>query len=460
MIRVLFISYLFPPVGGSGVQRAQKFVQYLPEEGFLPVVVAGPALREDRWAPIDPTMLAKVPANIPVHRVADSAPPPPSRMRGRLERWLGLQSAFEQWWVRSATELACGVSDGTQLIFATMAPYESAEVASEASRRLGIPWVADLRDPWALDDIQIYPTRFHRKLEMAKMDRLLSTAAAIIMNTPAAADALKEAFPGLRHKKILSITNGFNWEDFSESVTSRTDGKFRIVHSGGMFTGSGLQLRRRNFYRLLGGVEPGVNILTRSPEYLLKAIDQWIMQRPEVGKDLEIIFAGSMTAEDRALVNSSKAAAFVQFPGFLSHEKSLQLIRTADLLFLPMHNLPPGQRCRSIPGKAFEYIASGRPILAAVPDGDARDFLRQCGTGLLCRPDDIQGMIEILDRIYSAWKEGRVPVSPNADYASRFEGHALTRDLADIFRATLEKPEISGETHVMLAEPTSLPGRH
>lgn len=452
MTRVLFISHLFPPVGGTGVQRAQKFVQYLPDEGFLPIVVAGPAREGDRWAPIDHTMTQKVPTNIPVYRVAGPVPPPPSKLRSRLERWAGLPSAFKQWWVHAATELACSVADGAHLIFATMSPYESAHVAREASSRLGIPWVADLRDPWALDDIQIYPSFLHRKFEMTKMEGLLSTAAAIIMNTPVAAEDLKRAFPRLEQKTIVSITNGFDSEDFCGSIGSRTDTKFRIVHSGGMFTGSGLQLRNRNFYRGFGGVEKGIDILTRSPEYLLRAIEQWIVRRPQVSSDLEIIFAGTITPDDRALVNQSKAANFVQFRGFISHDESLRLIRTADLLFLPMHNLPLGKRCRSVPGKTYEYIASGRPILAAVPDGDAREFLRQCGTGFTCRPDDAKGMIEILDRVYLAWKDGRRCVCLNTDFVSRFERRILTHALADVFRVTLRKSRFAIQTQAMFAK--------
>jgi glycosyltransferase involved in cell wall biosynthesis len=293
---------------------------------------------------------------------------------------------------------------------------------------------------------------------MAKMERVLSTAVVIIMNTPVAAEALKAAFPRLR-QTILSITNGFDTEDFTRRVAPRTNGRFRIVHSGGMFTDFGLQLRRRHFYRFLGGVESGVNILTRSPEYLLKAIENWVSRRTEVAHDLEIVFAGSTTPEDRALVSSSNASNYVQFPGFLSHDESLTLIRTADLLFLPMHSLPPGKQCRSIPGKTYEYIASGRPILAAVPDGDAREFLRQCGTGLLCRPDDVAGMVEILDRVYDAWKTGRNLVSLNADYASRFERRALTHDLATVLSAVLSKSGLSEAFQGTIAEPVAFSAR-
>ena len=36
---VLIISYYFPPSGGPGVQRVLKFVKYLPEFGWRPVVL-------------------------------------------------------------------------------------------------------------------------------------------------------------------------------------------------------------------------------------------------------------------------------------------------------------------------------------------------------------------------------------------------------------------------------------
>lgn len=142
---------------------------------------------------------------------------------------------------------------------------------------------------------------------------------------------------------------------------------------------------------------------------------------------------GRLTAADQAVIASSNVQEFTRFTGYVSHAESLQLVRTADLLFLPMHNLPPGRRCKSIPGKTYEYMASGRPILAAVPDGDARDFLSQCGTALLSRPDDVEGMVQQLDRAYDAWKNGG-PIGPvNRDFVEQFEGRRLTAKLAQAF---------------------------
>lgn len=440
MIPVLFIAYYFPPIGGSGVQRTLKFVQYLPAEGFPPAVITGPNVRGtrgDRWSPRDHSLSGLIPPEVSVHRILTDPPAPRSGLHRRVERWLAFPSASETWWIRTVTDLGSLVGGGAKVIFATMSPYESGEAARRLSQRLGIPWVADLRDPWALDDIQIYPSWFHRQIDLKRMERVLSTASLIIMNTHAATAALKKKIPSLDNKPIITITNGFDGSDFAKTVISRTDAKFRIVHSGGMFTDSGLQLRRRNFYRLLGGVEPGVDILTRSPKFLLEAVGRWRERCPEMQQSTDIVFAGDATERDREVVQSSRIPELVRFAGYLSHEESLSLIRTADLLFLPMHNLPAGTACRSIPGKTFEYMASGRPILAAVPDGDARDFLRQSGNALLCRPDDVEGMVEILDRVYLAWKEGRSVVRFNSEYVSQFDRRNQTRALAECFRQVL-----------------------
>src|SRR6266852_3726325 len=106
MTKVLFIAYHFPPVGGAGVQRTQKFVQYLPSEGFVPIIVTGPGRGGDRWTPLDATLMTDIPPNSSVYRVESPVPPADGRLRSRLEYWLGLPSSFSRWWIRSASEVA------------------------------------------------------------------------------------------------------------------------------------------------------------------------------------------------------------------------------------------------------------------------------------------------------------------------------------------------------------------
>lgn len=432
MKKVLFIAYYFPPVGGAGVQRSQKFVQYLPSYGFLPIVITGPGLTDSRWTPPDPTLI--VPPEVRVLRVPGQLPPADSKIRKRFEKLLTLRSAFSRWWIQSATRLSLSVVQEVDVIYATMSPFESASVGAEVSRISGKPWIADLRDPWALDETIVHLSALHRRIEQTRMRRILRTASSIIVNTPEAAKALRRSFPEFNQRTVLAITNGYDPEDFSCSVPRRTDKKFRIVHAGTLLTDTGIGANRSRWHRLLGGLQSSVDISGRSPLFLLQALKRWQTRQPESARDLELVFAGVASEAERSLAASFRISGSIQFTGYIPHHASLALVRTADLLFLPMHNMPEGRASLTAPAKTYEYMASGRPILAAVPDGDAREFLKQSGNALLCRPRDIEGMIEILDRVYTAWKQGSSPIRFNHDYVSRFDRRNQVRALANCFR--------------------------
>jgi glycosyltransferase involved in cell wall biosynthesis len=112
-------------------------------------------------------------------------------------------------------------------------------------------------------------------------------------------------------------------------------------------------------------------------------------------------------------------------------------MQSADLLFLPMQNLPPGIRATIVPGKTYEYLASGSPILAAVPDGDARDILDEAGHALFVRPDDVDGMAKSIRDQIEGWRAGSPPPRPDANVVERYEYGRLADSLAEVFRKVL-----------------------
>ncbi len=442
MTKILFIAYHFPPIGGGGVQRSLKFVRYLPEEGYLPVVITASGPQDYRWTPKDSELLGEIPADIPIYRVQSLPPSQGKKLTRKLHKWFMIPNSFSKWWVNSAIKIgekAC-LDNNVKLIYASMSPFESAKVAIYLSNKFDIPWIADLRDPWALDEMQVYPSYLHRKVELLKMHSSLLSTSVIIMNTPEATASLKKTFPDLLTKRIVTITNGFDYKDFEEAVLPRKDNKFRIVHSGYLHTDTGLNLlRKKCFYTILGGALKKVDILTRSHVFLLRAIERWCRHNPEIRKHMELLFVGNASKEDRSLVENSIISDIIRFSGYQSHRETVKIVRTADLLFLPMHNLPPEERSTIVPGKTYEYMASGRPILAAVPDGDARDFLAECGTAFLCRPDDCDEMIRILSQVYEAWKKKKQITSVNTDSLHKFDRKNLTKALAEEFDKLLLK---------------------
>jgi glycosyltransferase involved in cell wall biosynthesis len=438
MRRVLFLAHHFPPLGGGGVQRALKFARYLPELGYEPVVVTGPGRTFAEWTPADRSMLDEVPPELTVLRVEGPEPPPSAGRRRRLERVLGVQSPFDAWWAAGAVAAgrACGPVD---LVFGELVPYTTAAPAAALARELGRPLVVDLQDPWALDEMWHYPTVLHRQADLRRMRRLFGAADAVVMNTPEAALRVRRRFPGLDGSVVTSVPNGFDAEDFAGPPVARSDGAFRIVHSGYFYTDLGLRHRRTaRARRLLGGMPvAGVDFLSRSHVYLLEAVDRLLAADPGLASRLEIHLVGALSDTDRELASRSPV---VQLHGYQPHAAAVELVRSADLLFLPMHDLPAGTRAGLVPGKTYEYLGAGRPILAAVPDGDARDLLIEAGNARVCRPRDVTGIAEAIAAELRARETGRPAAAPRADVVARYERRYQAAQLAAVFDGVLGGP--------------------
>lgn len=435
--RVLFHSYHFPPIGGSGAQRPLRLARLLGELGYDPIVLTGGGATADRWAPEDATLLEELPPGLDVRRLAAAGEPAASaRWRGRAERWLFLRSPWSRWWIGGSVELGLA-APRVDLIYVWMQPYDSAYVGAALSQRLGKPWVADLGDPWALDEMMVYPTALHRRRDLARMGRLLATAAAIVMSTPEAVKRLLATFPQLADRPVIAIPNGFAAEDFDAITPERDDRSFRIVHTGYLHTELGRQLRRSlPLRRALGGSVRGLDILTRSHVHLIEALNRVLAADPTLLEVVQLHLAGVLTESDLEVAGRCPV---VKTHGYVTHSESIALMRSADLLFLPMQNLPPGRRATIVPGKTYEYLAAGTPILGALPDGDARDILAAAGHATLTPPDDVQQLAEALRSHLDEFRAGAPRRVPRPEVVARFEYRRLATELAAVFDAVLDQ---------------------
>jgi len=440
MKKVLFIAYYFPPIGGGGIQRSVNFVKYLPDLGYFPIVLTCSNPAEERWTPKDYTLEKDIKINCKVFRVGTLPPPPDTKIMQRLKKLFFLQDNFSKWWIKYAIELGEEIikENNIDVIYATMSPFQSSYVADYLSKKYKIPWVADLRDPWALDEMVLYPSLIHRRYDLNRMKVVLSGTSAIIMNTPEAAKSLKNRFHEFKNKYILTITNGYDANYFDRILEKGKNIKFRIVHSGSLFSGTGMQLNRRKLlYNILGGVNKNVNILGRSLVYLLKSIEEWIEEFPEIIEDIEILLIGNLTQDDIVFLEGRRCEKIFVFTGYISYEESINYLKSADVLFLPMHGTTGGLRATTVPGKLYEYMASGRPILAAVPEGDAKDILIKSGLAYISPPDDNKLLLEGLKSMYNGWKNGIHRYNPNWDYISKYERKNLTKMLSEVLDSVI-----------------------
>jgi hypothetical protein len=430
------LAHRFPPSGGAGVQRNLQLARHLPEVGVRPIVITGPGTVDYHWMPAD-RALSDQRLQAEIHRLRDDEPPQGQRWEARFERWLRTRSRWERWWNREAPALAAKVGPGTDLVHASIAPYFTAGAAIRIARQLRLPLVMDFEDPWALDDMLVYPTRWHRAIERREMGRMLGRAEAIVMNAPEARNRVLEAFPALDADRVVAIPNAFDPADFEAPVADRDDGRFRILHAGSLHTAFGLEQRSASrARRVLGGAAPGVDFLTRSHVYLLEALGNLLDRRPELSSSVEVVLAGVFTPADREVAARYE---FVTLHDFVPHAGTLELMRTADLLFLPLYDLPPGRRAGLIPHKTYEYLAAGRPILAAVPDGDARDLLEASGVARLARPADTSAIESHLEVEIDRWRAGVAPPAPDPAVVQRASSARLMRDLAALYDAVVRR---------------------
>lgn len=434
MIPVLFLAWYFPPVGGAGVQRSLKFVRFLPDHGVRPLVLAGPAAQDSRWAPDDQSLAAEVPADLVVARPS----PAPMPTRGQRLRWrvTGEQNAVREHWRRFALDQGprLAAAHGARAIFVTLGPFECLHGALELGERLSLPVVADLRDPWAFDEMRAYGHRLQRHCDRARMLRQLARCRAVVMNTPTAQDLLRRHI-ALDPARVHCITNGYDAEDFAgPAPTAAGSAPFSIVHTGYLHCDAAQQQDARSPLRqlLLGGQRRDVDLWGRTHRYLLAALERLQTAEPALAARTELHLHGVLSAADLQGIERSPVRARVRTFGYRPHDETVQAMRRADLLFLPMQGLPKGQRATIVPGKTYEYLASQRPILAAVPAGDARDFVQQAAAGDPVAPHDVDGLFAALRTRIAA---GRAPDRALGPAVQRFERRALTQQLADVLRA-------------------------
>jgi glycosyltransferase involved in cell wall biosynthesis len=133
-------------------------------------------------------------------------------------------------------------------------------------------------------------------------------------------------------------------------------------------------------------------------------------------------------------------AKHVKMLGYTPHGQSVGWLESADALFLPLHAPLDGQPTLVVPGKAYEYLGSGRPILAMCPGGDMRDFVTGTNSGIVTDGDDVPAAADALVQLYRAKVEGRIITTQDRAAVEQFERRHLTQRLAQLLDQVCDQP--------------------
>lgn len=448
--RVLMAAYYFPPLSGSGVFRSIKFAKYLPLFDWEPTVIS-----TDRppngWNFADQSQLKEIPEGMEVVRIPDgiSTGRETSLNGDRVQAILGFlrsvlrfspeadrifsQLSQSREGVMQLLTFPCGALawaydvvqyieksidlDSFQVVYTTSGPSSAHLIGFYLKQKYGIPWVADYRDQWTFNpygaayDPNNMGQRFLFELESV----LLHQADCNLTVENSVVQAYMEQFD-LPREKIVSITNGYDEEDFValRVPQERTD-KFTINYSGLIYTA------------------------TQSIVPLFKAIRQLEDEKKIDTQNVCFRHVGVTTQNDTEIGKRFGLEHIIAQTGYLSHHEALQANLNANLLLLLV-----GDELKLKPvytGKFFEYLRSGRPILALAPkNGAVAQVLRESGHGEAYLSTQIPKIKKMILREYQKWEQGKAAELLHSPVIERFERKVLTGQLAEVLESTKNTP--------------------
>lgn len=401
--RLLALAYFFPPLAGGGVHRVLSFARHLPAHGWdVTVVCAGP---DDYWVR-DASLLARVPAATEVIRVTGgSALASWLRLGGgagkrrggtfsglrALSDWWLLPDSYAGWAARAGAAARDRLARGGIDALLTTSPPDSVHLAGpRLADRFRVPWVADFRDPWVGLHFREPPTAWHRARHQAMERRVLGRADLVLAASRTHLDSIAASGAARRAEHL---PNGFE-PDVPGAAPPADPDHFRLAFTGTLS-------------------------LMEDAGTLLEAVHDVLARHGEARRRLRVDLAGpyDVDYEDRALALGLKG--IVRFAGALPHDGSRALQRAADALLL-WKPRAAGYRTM-VPGKLYEYLDAGRPVIALLPAGDeAAELVRRAG-GTVLPPGDRAALARELETRYMAWRAGgRVP----AERPGWLDGHA------------------------------------
>lgn len=442
---MLIVAYEFPPVRTSGVYRPLKFARYLAEFGWNSIILT---VRNPRAGQVDQSLLAELPPSVQVVRATSLEPI-------RVEQWLFdaiygssshrreaphsppahrapgfVREPFREWFRRTVLSplmhrvhdylyvpdpqlgwLPAAVMRGLGLkfdaILSTSPPHSAQLVGLALAKLTGRPWIADFRDPWTDNSTSEDHPPIRRRLDRV-LERQVLRHADRVINVGVGFSALSAtSFPEIPSAKHLVIPNGFDEADFA---TLDAPALYRAADTG--------QLRILS----IGTIYPNSGFAS-----LVEALGK-VMDEPAHRGRIRLEMVGDLDARWAAIFEGPPFKGAVRARGFLEHGQAIRAMMEADVLLLT----PAGGQFagRIVPGKVFELMRCGRPILLVGWPGETADIVRRSGLGIIA-PAEAPGEIAEALRVLSFRKrEGGLTAAVDWAFVHGYERRSLTERLA------------------------------
>ncbi len=412
MPRVLLIAWLFPPHASVGAKRPWRLAKHLPALGWDVTVLTQarvPSRLRDDATPdtlgdsvrvvraYDPAPLARLAAELDERgasggpaTVVDSEAAP-----SFAARWLPTEPALV--YVPHAISQAIALlrERSHDAIVTTSYPFSSHLVGAAVARATGLPWIADLRDPWTLHWSHERKSAPARAVERALERETFARASAVTVTTETLRDAYRARYP---RANVLAIRNAFDPVPLPPLAPTR--GPARLVHFGHVYGGA------------------------RSLAPVLEGLARVVRARGLTARDVVLENYGRFAAEDLALATRLGVDAMLSLHAPRPYAEGLASLRGASLLLLPTWATHFG--ALFLPAKLYDYLLVGAPILAVGDNPELAAILEDTRAGTLVRESDIASIAATIERAI----DGETAPASNPTALERFTARGMSASFA------------------------------
>ena len=383
--KVLIITYYWPPAGGPGVQRWLKLSNYLLENNVKPIIYTP---SNPKYPSIDESLLKDVNPEIEV--IKQPIFEPFGNLFSKIRK-KGIpkkkdQSIFDKFliylrgnlfipdsrifWVNSSVDFLSRyiLENNIESIITTGPPHSLHLIGLKLKSILNITWYADFRDPWT-------KINYHKKLKLSLRSKkkhleleskVLNSCDRIIVTS----NKLLKEYNKIAKTPISLITNGFDYQKLQLEL----DEEFSITHIG----------------RLLP---------ERNPKILWNALKELCIINKNFKNNLKINFIGNVSENLRKEIKTNNLENSVVYHNYIKYKDTIPyLIKSQILLLIESDDK---ESSYAIPAKIFEYINSGRPIIAIGPkDSEIKQIIDETKSGKYFLYSEYDELLSYLSNSY------------------------------------------------------------
>lgn len=431
MKKVLILTYYWPPSGGAGVQRWLKFVKYLCDFNYEPVVYT---VLNGEMPVIDKSLEKDIPAGITVLKTPIWEP------YGVYKKFIGrkkddkINASFlnetkktgftqkvsvwirgnffipdaRKYWINPSIKYLCDYIEKNNInyIISSGPPHSMHLIALGLKKQIPkLKWAADFRDPWTNIDfyeklmLTKWADKKHHKQELS----VITNANCVLSIGQTMSDEFVEIYKkagGKDESKFKVIPNGYDDEDIKTNAITK-DEKFSIAHIGTL-------------------------VKDRNPDLLWKVLNSLVKENTEFEKQLQIKLVGKIDIYVKEQIEKFGLTKYVYKIDYLPHDEVIIEQQKSKVLLLLVNNTKNAKGI--LTGKFFEYMIANVPVLAIGPkDGDLAKIINETGVGLI---SDFNDEIALEKNILALFNNERNIRNETA--IANYSRKNLTKKLAEV----------------------------